>query len=112
MVHMQCLVDASVILVSEGDEPRWAKHFDSLRELEIYLRGGGGGFGSNTDALDKVMNTRQFQDFAIEKEHLTLFIGTERISRNVKTGEITRKDIPIENPNKPKRKRRKRNKGE
>ena len=112
MVHMQCLLDASVILVSQDENQRWAKHFDSLHELETYLRGGGGGYGENTEGLDKVANTRQFQDFEINRDPITLFIGTERVSRNVRTGEITRKDIPIENPNKRKRKRRKRNKGE
>ena len=106
MVHMQCLLDARVSLVSQG-ETRWAKHFTSLRELEIYLRGGGGGESENTEGLDRITNTRQFQDLEIDKKPITLFVGTERVSRNVRTGEITRKDIPIENPNKPKRRRRK-----
>ena len=109
MVHMQCLLDARVSLVSQG-ETRWAKHFTSLRELEIYLRGGGGGESENTEGLDRITNTRQFQDLEIDKKPITLFVGTERVSRNVRTGEITRKDIPIENPNKPKRRRRKRKK--
>ena len=111
-ITMLCQVDASVSLISQGSEPRWAKHFNSLRELEIYLRGGGGGGDENADAINRVVNTRQFQDFAIDKSNLELEIENERISRNVKTGEITRTDTPIENPNKPKRRRRKRKKGE
>ena len=109
MVHMQCLLDASVSLISKGN---WGKHFDSLHQLETYLRGGGGGRDDNADPINRIANTRQFQDFEIDKKPITLFIGTERVSRNVRTGEITRKDIPIENPNKPKRRRRRKRKGE
>ena len=110
-IKMHCLVDAQVSLISEGSEPRWAKHFDSLHQMQTYLRGGGGGRDENADALNRVVNTRQFQDFAIEKEHLQLEIQQERVSRNVKTGEITRKDVPIENPNR-KHRRRKRHEKE
>ena len=111
IVRMNCLVDASVSLISEGPNFRWAKHFDSLHQLEIFLRGGGGGRDETADGINRVANTRQFQDFRIASEHLELEIERERISRNVRTGEVTKKDTPIENPNR-KRKRRKRGKGE
>ena len=63
------------------------------------------------DALDRITNTRQFQDFEIEKERLEFEITQERISRNVSTGEITRKDTPIENPNRRRRRKRKKQGG-
>ena len=107
-IKMLCLVDASVSLVSDGENFRWVKTFNSLRELETYLRGGGGGESENADGMNKVANSRQFQDFRIDRKHLELEIENERISRNVKTGEIDRKDVPIENPN-AKRKRKRRN---
>lgn len=106
IIKMHCLVDAQVSFISQGDEPRWAKHFESLHQMQTYLRGGGGGTDENADALNRVVNTRQFQNFAIEKAHLEFEIVQERISRNVKTGEVTRKDTPIENPNRRKRRRR------
>ena len=110
-IKMRCRVDARVSLISQGDEPRWAKHFESLHQLETYLRGGGGGEDDNADALNRITNTRQFQDFEIETEHLEFEITQERISRNVSTGEITRKDTPIENPNRRRRRKRKKQDG-
>ena len=107
IIKMRCRVDASVIIVSEGDEPRWSKRFNSLHEMETYLRGGGGGSDENAEALNKIVNTRQFQDYRIEQEHLELEIVQERVSRNVRTGEIDRKDTPIHNPNKRKRRKKK-----
>ena len=109
IIKMRCLVDASVSIISQGDEPRWSKVFTSLREMETYLRGGGGGSDENAGALNRIVNTRQFQSFTLEKEHLELNIESERLSRNVKTGEINRIDTPIKNPNRKKRRKRKNN---
>lgn len=105
-IKMLCRVDASVSFINDGPDWHWAKHFHSLHEMETYLRGGGGGSDENADALNRVVNTRQFESFRVEQQHLELEIVQERISRNVKTGEITRKDTKIENPNKQRRKRR------
>ena len=109
-ISMKCLVDASISFISDGEGGRWAKHFDSFREMENYLRGGGGGVSENADGLNNIVNTRQFQDYRVEKNLLELEIERERLSRNVRTGETEKKDTPIDNPNKPKRRRRKRKK--
>ena len=106
-IKMRCVIDAGIKLISQG-ETRWVKDFDSLGHFQTYLRGGGGGRDENADALNRIANTRQFQEFEIGWDRLELTIKNERISRNVKTGEIDRKDTPIENPNR--RKRRKRGK--
>ena len=98
-IEMKCLADARVTLISQGDEPRWSKEFESMLELENYMRGGGGGRDENADALNRIVNTRQFQDYFVEKDNLTFDIEQERISRNVQTGETDRKDVPIVNPN-------------
>ena len=106
-IKMLCQVDASVSFISKGEYSHWEKHFESLQEMERYLCGGGGGSDVRAESLNKVVNTRQFQDFTLETEHLELEIVQERISRNVKTGEIDRKDTPITNPNRRKRRKRK-----
>ena len=108
IIRMNCLIDAAVSFVSDGDEGRWAKHFTSLKEMERYMRGGGGGEDEGADGLNAFVNTRKFQEFRVESERLELAIERERISRNVRTGEITRKDVPIENPNKQSKRRRRR----
>ena len=110
VIRMRCLVDAHISFVSDGEWGRWAKHFTSFRELENYMRGGGGGEDENSDPINAFVNTRKFQDFKVESERLELEIERERLSRNVKTGEVTKKDIPIENPNPQKKRRRKRRK--
>lgn len=107
IIKMRCLVDASIEFISQGDHSRWSKVFTSMHEMETYLRGGGGGQDQNAEGLNKVVNTRQFQDYRVEKEHLELEIVQERISRNVKTGEIDRTDTKIKNPNRRKRRKRK-----
>ena len=107
IIKMRCLVDAKISFISQGDEPRWAKHFESMHEMETYLRGGGGGSDENADGLNRFVNTRQFQDYRVENQHLELEIVQERISRNVKTGEIDRKDTKIKNPNRRKRRKKK-----
>ena len=108
IIRMNCLIDAKVSLVSNGpDNYPWAKHFDSLRELQGYLRGGGGGRDENADAINRFVNGRLFKDFAVPMAELELEIEQERISRNVRTGEVTRKDTPIENPNRRRRRKRK-----
>ena len=113
IIRMNCLIDAQVSLISNGPEAGpWAKHFQSLRELQGYLRGGGGGRDENADAINAFVNNRLFKDFAVPMHELELEIEQERISRNVRTGEITRKDIPIENPNRRKRRKRRNNKEE
>lgn len=107
-IRMNCLLGASVSFVSDGSEGRWAKHFATLAEMERYLRGGGGGEDEGADGLNSVVNSRQFQDYRLETEHLELAVERERISRNVRTGETTRRDVPIENPNKQSKRRRRR----
>ena len=106
-IKMTCLVDAAVSFISQGEGGNWSKTFVSLHEMETYMRGGGGGQDQNADTLNRIVNTRQFQDFQIDRSHLELTITQERISRNVKTGEIDRKDTKIVNPNRRKRRKRK-----
>lgn len=106
-VKMNCLVDARVALISHGSEATpWTKTFESLRELERYLRGGGGGSDDNTGLVNTFVNKRVFQDFEIPADCLELSVEEERFSRNVNTGETDRKDIPIKRPDSQKRKDR------
>ena len=89
-VKVTCSLDASVEL-----DGGWTKSFDSLRELELYLKGGGGG-NESVPVLDDFANTRKFERFGLPEKDSQFTVEKERISRNVSTGEITRTDTPIE----------------
>lgn len=89
-VKVVCSLDASVQL-----NGGWQKSFDSLGELELYLKGGGGG-NESLPILDDVVATRKFERFSLPEKDNQFRIEKERISRNVSTGEITRTDTPIE----------------
>ena len=100
VISMNCQVDAQVSLLSNGPGAvPWSKHFESLHELEGYLRGGGGGRDENADAINRFVNGRLFKDFTVPIEELELAVSRDRISRNVRTGEISVVSTPIENPN-------------
>ena len=103
VVRMRCIFDAKVILDSSGI---WAKEFDGLNSMALYLRGGGGGkdVGECSD-LNRIMETRQFKGYALPLEHLELQIEKERLYRDVKTGEVNRTEVKIENPNRKRRRR-------
>ena len=92
MVRTKCLLDAKVTFNSDDD---WAKSFDSLHELILYIRGGGGGQNNSAQLLDEHMATRAFQDFDINMEPLQLTLENERVYRDTKTGEASRVDTNI-----------------
>lgn len=88
-VSLKCEIDASV-QINGG----WKKRFDSLSELELYMRGGGGGKGLAQE-LDKFVQTRKFEHFDLHSKPFSMpsmdrvvLIEQERISRNVSTGKI------------------------
>ena len=100
-IEMKALLDASVIIVSWDD---WAKTFDSLHGLELYLRGGGGGTDDSADNLNRFMLTRAFEDFSLDAEDdLTVAIETDRIARNTVTGGSERVDTRIKHKRKGRR---------
>lgn len=88
-VKIECSLDASVEL-----NGGWIKTFISLRELELYMKGGGGG-NEAVSVLDNFVNTRKFEMFSLPTEDQRFFIEKDRISRNVSTGKIERTDTPI-----------------
>ena len=88
-VNIVCSLDANVQI-----DGGWKKTFDTLKEMELYLKGGGG--GKNTTELDDFVATRAFEMFSLPTADQQFVIEKERISRNVSTGKVTRTDTPIE----------------
>ena len=88
-VKVVCSLDANVQI-----DGGWEQVFDTFHEMELYFKGGGG--GKNTTVLDDFVATRAFEMFSLPTADQQFVIEKERISRNVSTGEITRKDVPIE----------------
>ena len=87
-VKIRCSLDASVCL-----DGGWKKEFDTLQEMELYLKGGGG--GKNATVLDDFVGTRVFEMFVLPTSDQQFVIEKERISRNVSTGKVIRTDTPI-----------------
>ena len=88
-VKVTCSLDASVEL-----NGGWVKSFDSLKEMQLYMKGGGGG-NESTPMLDDFVATRKFEPFTLPETDRQFIIEKERISRNVSTGKIERTDTPI-----------------
>ena len=96
-VKMTCELNSKVII----DGVWYTKIFESFDNLTLYMRGGGGSFG-NCPQLDAFVLTRKFEAFDLDAEVWGLSnkrriftIEKERISRNVRTGKIVRKDTNI-----------------
>ena len=87
-VKVVCSLDANVQI-----DGGWKKYFDTLKEMELYLKGGGG--GKNATELDDFVATRAFEMFSLPTMDQQFVIEKERISRNVSTGTVTRTDTPI-----------------
>lgn len=95
-IKMVCEIDASVCI----DGKHYIKHFPSFESLTLYMRGGGG--YQNYQPLDDFVKTRKFEKFDLDSEQWSIpngrrifTIEKQRISRNVRTGKIIRKDTEI-----------------
>jgi len=91
-VATTCEIDANVRIKDNGLAP-WEKKLGSLRELQLYFQGGGGGTGDNTEALDAFMTKRLFSGFELPYQRTQFTIERERIYRNVKTSETNRTEV-------------------
>lgn len=90
-ITTHCELDAEVSFVSTND---FRRDFTSIKALQLYFNGGGGGY-QNAEAIDRFYHTRRYADFEFEMEHLNLTIVSDRIYRNVATGDTVRVDSPI-----------------
>ncbi len=89
-----CEMDANVRLFNNGLE-KWTKKLDSLRQLELYFKGGGGGSGDNTKALDDWMSQRLFKAFELPYQHTQFTIDRDRLYRNAKTSQVDRSETSL-----------------
>lgn len=93
-VRSKCLLDAKVRVSYSTD---WTIAFESLRSLELWLRGGGQGSGeSRGDRLREITGVLQKYHADIRLPREPLIVEEERRYRNAQTGKSVRKDIPIE----------------
>ncbi|MCY4584386.1 MAG: hypothetical protein OXE50_16570 [Chloroflexi bacterium] len=89
-----CQIDANVRLFNNGLE-KWTKKLDSLRQLELYFKGGGGGSGDNVQALDDWMSQRLFKAFELPYDRTQFTIDRDRLYRNAKTSEVDRSETSL-----------------
>lgn len=85
VIRTHCELGASV-RISAG----WEKRFDTLRELQLYFIGGGGGSGDVPD-MDAFVNQRKFQSFDLPR--LEFNVERDRLYKDVETGEVTRSEV-------------------
>lgn len=72
----------------------WFKSFNSLKEMELYMKGGGGG-NEHLKILDDFVNTRKFEKFCLPDKDYQFVIEEEKVSRSVVTSSVERTDTPI-----------------
>ena len=86
-INMKCLLDAS-LRINHGQE----KHFASLGEFALYMKGGGGGDGESW--IDTYANQRRFTNFEVPE--LCFDIHRQRMYKDAKTSDWTTTELPIE----------------
>ena len=69
----------------------WEKSFDSLKELQLYMLGGGGGSG-NVPGLDNFVIQRKFQQF-LSLSSIEFTVEKDRLYNDVQTGEVDRTEV-------------------
>ena len=84
-IRTHCELGASV-RISAG----WEKRFDSLRELQGYFIGGGGGSG-DVPGIDNFVNQRKFPSFDLPS--LEFNVERDRLYKDVQTGSVSRTEI-------------------
>lgn len=96
-ITTHCELEAEVLINSRG---HWCRSFPSIRSLQLYLNGGGGGTdpGGQMWVADQYFVRRNHSDFEFDTSSLNLTITNDRIYRNVATGDIIRVDSPIAVP--------------
>lgn len=85
-ISMHCLLDAS-LRINHGQE----KHFSSLDEFKLYMKGGGGGDGESW--IDRYANERRFTNF--EVPDMSFQIERDRMYTDAKTSDTTTTQVPI-----------------
>ena len=97
-ITTRCELDSDITFDSHG---KWSKSFPSIKSLQVYFNGGGGGTDAKgeIELPDKFFNGRTYADYVFQTARdLTLTIVSDRIYRNVSTGDIIRVDSPIVKP--------------
>lgn len=84
------VLDARIVIVSDND---FSFGFDSLAQLEDYIRGGG---ASKNKLTDNYFRQRHHQNYVIDLSSLHMTVETPFTYRDVSVSDIIRKDQPIE----------------
>ena len=88
MIRTRCELSGAVRITAGN---LWEKRFDSIRELNLYLIGGGGGSG-DVPELDQFVNQRKLPS-SYKLPTLEFTIETDRVYKDVETGEVTRSEV-------------------